>query len=267
MNREEIEEKDQRLLKEFRAIVSSKEKKPLRRKPFWKATHFWMPILIVGLMMAGLTAFREPSTIIVSDNLAPPVGDTFNNNKPFVLEAFADQNAATDAKVLASTSGLPENTGPSASSETDQPEKETLSQKIVPEVPLNTVFPEETRATAQSLEPSGMPSNIQISKIISCSGVCNRQYVSPGTMFSIKENPKPVVWMTVLSDNPPFSLTHVYYVNGRKYCEVPLEIKYKHMRTWSHVTLDRMNQTGTWRVEVIADDGEKLEQIEFTVVP
>jgi hypothetical protein len=62
-------------------------------------------------------------------------------------------------------------------------------------------------------------------------------------------------------------LTHVYSLNGNHYCDVPLQIPYPHMRTWSKITIDRDVHIGQWRVEVIAENGENLDQIEFTVVP
>ena len=72
--------------------------------------------------------------------------------------------------------------------------------------------------------------------------------------------------MKVISENPPFTLTHVYYFNKRKYSEVPLAIRYHRMRTWSSVTLKSPDHIGKWRVEVIDDSGAKLDQIEFAVV-
>ena len=75
-----------------------------------------------------------------------------------------------------------------------------------------------------------------------------------------------MVWMKVLSKKPPFTLTHVYYLNGQKYCEVPLAIRYHRMRTWSSVSLRSPDHIGKWRVDVIAENGTTLDQIAFTVV-
>lgn len=111
-----------------------------------------------------------------------------------------------------------------------------------------------------------MPSGIRIEKIISCTGVNDRQYSSPRTEFSLARDTTPWVWMTVMSENPPFTLTHVYYCNGQKYCEVPLAIRYHRMRTWSRVSLESPDHIGRWRVEVVDDRGSKLDQVEFLVV-
>ncbi len=184
---------------------------------------------------------------------------------------FADHNAVTDTKDIVQTAKPLEKSNPPVSKKNIPPEKKTAFQKIVPKPPevlLTTDRSAETRATAQSplTEQIRMLSGIQIHEIVSCSSVSQKQYVSAKTIFSLKEESTPVVWMTVLADNPPFTLTHVYYVNGRRYCEVPLNIRYHRMRTWSNVTLNHPDHAGKWRVEVIAENGEKLKHIEFTVV-
>ncbi|MDY0221825.1 MAG: DUF2914 domain-containing protein [Desulfobacterium sp.] len=115
-------------------------------------------------------------------------------------------------------------------------------------------------------EQGDMPSGIRIEEIISCSSVSNKQYNRPKNKFSLAQDATPTIWMNVISEDPPFTLTHVYYCNGRKYYEVPLEIKHHRMRTWSTITLRSRKHIGKWRVEVIDDNGTKLDQIEFTVV-
>ncbi len=111
-----------------------------------------------------------------------------------------------------------------------------------------------------------MPSKIRIEEIISCSSVNNKQYSRPKIKFSLAQDNTPMIWMKVISENPPFTLTHVYYFNGQKYYEVPLAIRYHRMRTWSSVTLRSPDHIGKWHVDVITDNGEKLDQIEFMVV-
>ena len=244
MDREKIEERDQLLVNKFREIVRNKERTPGNKRHVWQIYKFWLPVFCAGLIMAGLTIFREQPTTIGSNNSGPRSRDTFENSKAPVLQKS-----------------------------TYQPEIKALSRETTPKPPevlLSTDRLAETIAKAPSKpaeQSSIIPSSIQISEIVSCSSVSKRQYVSPKKIFSLKEESTPVVWMTVLSDKPFFTLTHVYYVNGNRYCEVPLKIRYRRMRTWSNVTLNSMNHYGKWRVEVITDSGEKLDQIEFTVVP
>jgi hypothetical protein len=73
--------------------------------------------------------------------------------------------------------------------------------------------------------------------------------------------------MIVYSHKLPYVLTHVYYHEGRRYTEVPLAITYRRMRTWSRVTLQSPTQMGSWRVDIITDDGTVIDQVAFRVTP
>ena len=240
MNREKIEEKDLRLTKKIRDIIDGKKKNSREKKPVWQPYYFWVPVLCTGLIMAGLMIFREPWTTIVSNTSAP-----------------ASKDSSETTNLLASKEVL-------------QPEKEMVFLKTTPKPPealLNTDRPAKAITTAQSkrTEQIRIPSDIHISKIVTCSSVSKRQYVSAKTRFSLKEGTTPVVWMTVLADSPPFTLNHVYYVNGHRYCKIPLKIRHPRMRTWSNITLTSRKHLGKWRVEVMTENGVKLDQIEFFV--
>jgi hypothetical protein len=68
-------------------------------------------------------------------------------------------------------------------------------------------------------------------------------------------------WMKVSADQTPVTLKHVWYVDGQKEAEVPLDIKYASMRTWSSKSV----RPGSWKVEVVDDKGTVLSSKEFTV--
>lgn len=272
MSREKIEENDQRLIKKIREIVHNKEKIPAKKRHPWHGHHFWLPVLFVGLIVTGLMLFSKQPATIMPENLEAAPRDTFENTEAPVVEPHPDQIAAADADGMAPSAGWQEDAAPPAPPENDPPGIAAISRETAskpPETPLNTHRSAKKTASvlSQMTEQSSNPSNIRIHELVSCSSVSNRQYVSQKTIFSIKEESPPVVWMNVLSDNPPFTLTHIYYVNGRRYCEVPLEIRHPRMRTWSYVTVGNSDHHGQWRVEVTTDAGEKLGQIEFTVVP
>jgi hypothetical protein len=72
--------------------------------------------------------------------------------------------------------------------------------------------------------------------------------------------------MDVRSKKQPFTLSHVYYANGQRYCEVPLKVNYPRTRTWSNVVLNKPEHVGQWRVDVVTENGEILDQIDFSVV-
>ncbi len=256
--RQEIEQRDLRLIEKFRTIVKSKKSAPVK-KTARQTGRFRLPLVCAGvvLIVAGAIVFRKQPVVPVPDTPGPPA---------IALEAPAvarEKRQASAAKVVVPV--------PMA--------KENLSQRTVPqpiEGPLNPVAAPvlnsgRSAETLASLPPapakqSPVRQDVQVSEIVSCTSVNQRQYVDAKTIFSLEQDAAPVVWMTVLSDNPPLVLIHVYYVNGRRYCEIPLEIRYPRMRTWSHVTLDPQHHTGQWRVEVMTGKGEKLAQVEFTII-
>jgi hypothetical protein len=269
MNKEMIEEKDQFLLKRSREILKNRKilrkeelirKKESKMRSVLRRPGFWLLILCAGGIMTGLMIFRKPSPMVASNRSEQRSEAAVEESKIMVATKLADPVALSDT----------EETPPSMA--VLQPEKEAVPQQdaalvvediLIPEVPAET----RDRVQPGPTEQTHIPSDIQISEIVSCSSIIKRQYGAPQKVFSLNQDATASIWMNVVSDEPPFTLTHVYYVNGSRYCEVPLEIRYKSMRTWSHVTLGHQARIGEWRVEVITDKGEKLDQIEFTVVP
>lgn len=227
MDRQTIEDRDQRLVKKFRTRVAEKkqghpEKRSLR--PAW--------FLVPGLIVCGLA--------LVFLTLSGP---------------SKEQVRQTNAKVP-----VPE-AAPAVSLAPSEPDVLDLADIDPPPLPLTAAVIE-----APVAETAPKPSRIRISEMVTCSRVVDRQYVSPKDIFSLTETAGPVVWMTVMTDAPPLTLTHVYYHEGRRHCEVPLVIGHPRTRTWSHVTLNPARHQGAWRVDVVNDQGEVLDQIVFTVI-
>ncbi len=306
MGRKEIEKNDERLIKQIRDIVSKKEKKktPVWKARHFQLICLFTGLIVAGLVIFGQQmkttvsnnpepdsrqmskhspaqtpvpepaevpapeAVREPAAIPTPAVVQAPEPDTVDAPAP---EELLNQNSSSENESTASTIIPVEKSTPLISLENEKTEKKEPTQATAMKSRKallkkgNSVESGPTDPSKKA-QVSGRPLNIQIHKIVSCGSVIDRQYVLPKTRFSLKENPTPVVWMKVLSDNPPFTLTHVYYLNDRKYCEVPLSILYPHMRTWSSVTLKHPDHEGEWRVEVITGSGIKLDQIEFTVV-
>lgn len=275
MQKNEIEEKDRRTVKKIRKILKQKEKQTSRQKVFWKAPGFWLPVLCIGLVVFGLTAFRQPSTTAVQP-VADQTPKTVMADAPTLVTERADeaveQTALADTKNDATAVSMDVPADSPSSEQTVAPEAAPSpppAEAIVPEKPIADSSAAATEATAESL-PTEKPSlspTVQITDLVTCGGVRGKQFISPKSVFSLATDPIAMVWMRVLSAAPPHTLTHVYSVNGKHYCDVPLEIPYPHMRTWSKITIDRDIYVGQWRVDVVTESGEKLDQIEFTVVP
>ena len=275
MNKNEIEEKDQRLVKKIREMVEHKESKASRKKVLWKAPVFWLPVLCVGLVLFGLAAFRQPSTTAVKD-VADQPPKVVMEAAPIAVteraeEAFA-QKALADAKNDATTVETDVPVDSPSSEETVEPEVASSPSPAESTAPEEPIVDQPAAATETTAEPTptgkrSPSSGIQISELVTCGGVRGKQFVSAKSVFSLAKDPIAMVWMKVLSVAPPHTLTHVYSVNGKRYCAVPLQIPYFHMRTWSKVAIDRDIHVGQWQVDVVSENGEKLDHIEFTVVP
>lgn len=110
-------------------------------------------------------------------------------------------------------------------------------------------------------------SDIQITQSQACLEVEARQCIGDQSVFPLHEHNKPYIWMNVRSQSPPHILKHVYYHDGRKYAEIPLLVKYPRTRTWSNVTLQNPTSIGSWRVAIVTEDGNLLDQVSFRVTP
>ena len=107
----------------------------------------------------------------------------------------------------------------------------------------------------KTLPPDTEKKNIERISTIVCNGVHDRQYLDANNVFyPTNDHCRAYVWMEVWSVEQPFVIKHIYYRNGQKYCEVPLNIKHARMRTWSYVTLDKTGRAGSWKVEIVYND-------------
>jgi hypothetical protein len=303
MDRKEIEEKDQELLKDIREIVRRNEEKTSKDKSFFQSMRFWLPALAIVVVVAGMMVFNKPSTSSKPEEPVQAYAEVVDKEPVAGGEKAMDLKITYDSestsavketvilpKAADSADTAPPNNETSALAEAETPSESLGEERSVtdaieptdtkPEPPARTSIsleplhtdPAETKPVTAvkpdvSEEQKDPGPSIEIAKLVSCAGVQDRQYVSPQNVFSLQKVSKPVVWMTVLTDKPPFTLTHVYYHNDKKYAEVPLEVTYPRMRTWSRLTLSHAYQTGQYRVEVVTDAGDVLAEIAYTVVP
>ncbi len=159
---------------------------------------------------------------------------------------------------------------------------EALAPAVVPATtllpahdPASAVVPLDTPKTAMVTAAEPKPSSPatpplarnQITQSLACRVVEARQCIGDQSVFALNEHNNPHIWMDVHSQSLPYVLKHIYYHEGRKYAEIPLVIKYPRMRTWSNVTLQSPTRVGSWRVEIVTEDGKLLDQVAFRVTP
>jgi hypothetical protein len=272
MHKKQIDNKDRELIEKVRAAVKQNQQKSIQSGSLGKTVKPWLPVLFIALIVASLWMFRQPSATTVPPRIVPDAHNAAQADMTATKDRSHGQPAAADLKALPpapdTMAGQPVPIAPKRlpalqAAVTLHPAPPSPDAILQPAEPPQS----KTAPPPKPLETGAAPPTARITGIAACRAVDQRQCVSPTTAFSLQETPTPVVWMNVLSDRQPFTLTHAYYLNGRKYCEVPLQIRYPRMRTWSNVTLAHSYQTGHWRVEVIDADGERLSQIEFTVTP
>jgi hypothetical protein len=234
MNRTTIEENDRNLIKKFRQKIQNNDKKNTlessSKKKGGKSGLIPGVLIIIVSSVAAIIIFRATPDDVVNKN---PNTSTFERVNDVSLDIIATE-------------------GDNFIKKSDVPGVEEKSE-------------ESAESVLQPTEKNVL--NVSIQEILSCSGVDEKQYVKKQTVFSLKESPTPVIWMNVLSNRQPFILKHAYYLNGRKYCEVPLTIRYPRMRTWSHVSLKNQQHLGKWHVEVITDQSKTIGAVDFLVVP
>jgi DUF2914 family protein len=116
-------------------------------------------------------------------------------------------------------------------------------------------------AVAQApMEQTKAPSPYQVEKIALGTSVESRELVGEATEFDVSVG-RIYCWMRINSQNVPATITHVWYADEQPAAEVPLNINYPSMRTWSSKAI----WAGKWRVEVVTETGEVLAATDFTV--
>ena len=72
---------------------------------------------------------------------------------------------------------------------------------------------------------------------------------------------KVFCWTKLSTQAHPVTVRHVWYKDGQKLLEVPLDLKHDSGRYWSVKNIT----PGKWKVEVVSDTGEVLSSGGFTV--
>jgi len=255
--------------------------------------------VVVPLLLLAVAGYHVAKNTELGDDLSPPVTLKRQAISVAVPEApldFAPPSPARGKSAAASRAHTPESRAaeiseaalsvkppsPSAERRKAPSSAEALAPAVAPAATLppahdfaSGVAPLDTSQTAvvttvepKPLSPATPPlARIRITQSLACQVVEARQCISKQSVFTLNEHNNPHIWMNVRSQSLPHVLKHIYYHEGRKYAEIPLVIKYPHMRTWSNVTLQSPTRVGSWRVEIVTEDGHLLDQVMFRVTP
>ena len=276
MEKEAVEAKTQRFqhkMDQLRPILEDRKKVYAQKKVSGRRLRNGS--IMVGLGLAGLaflaasvyqsSLLHSPEQIPPSPAVRPAVSEV--QEKPAAAVVAANPAAATPAE----EPGPPPRLASAGETESSPPSVASLSFAVPPaaaaQAPAAEASPAETPPTAANGPTDAPAAQIRVGQSLSCRGIRAHQCRQPQSSFALHEHNQPHIWTVIYSQTVPHTLTHVYYHEGQKYCEVPLTIAYPRTRTWSRVTLNRPTHLGAWRVEIVTEDGEVLDRVAFRVSP
>jgi hypothetical protein len=257
MNKKTIEEADLKFVTKLNELRSSLTERRYRYEKEPERSYF-LPVVFIFIFVL----FAVYGSKFFSKKQNPPQPEA---SKPIVPVDISV--ASTPSEKFTNT--VCKNTLypiPLSLQQTTEPAEDDDLSSTAPD-PIEPINPKRLEKPTITAEKLVADQKIKFPSIVACKGVRNRQYLDKTTVFHISETVHPHIWMEVKSEKQPFVLKHVYYINGEKYCEVPLDIRYPRMRTWSYVTLKNPEHIGRWQVNVTQEDGQVLNRIHFEVIP
>ncbi len=125
-----------------------------------------------------------------------------------------------------------------------------------------------TAQTPDSTFPRVTPYGMTVDNLVVCSHVSNREPVGIADEFSRSQKQHVYTWMEVSDVDPPRTVTHIYYWEGKPVFTINLNMTHSSMRTWSKKSLHTRGSTGKWKVVVTTEQQDEVLAVkEFTVVP
>ena len=103
-------------------------------------------------------------------------------------------------------------------------------------------------------------SGVRVEKIVVATSVDNREPVGENTEFQASAGTLSC-WTKIIAASTPTTIKHVWYADGNKVFEQPLEIKMPSTRTWSTKSV----HPGSWKVDVTDESGAVLSTVSFAV--
>jgi|SRR5437879_885918 len=117
----------------------------------------------------------------------------------------------------------------------------------------------ETTPVATPAVPA-TPAAIKVEKIAVGTAIDNKEISGEASAFDSSAT-RLYAWTKISTDQAPVIIKHIWSQGGKEEANVPLEIKYNAMRTWSSKSV----WPGSWKVDVTDDQGKVLASKEFTV--
>ena len=115
-------------------------------------------------------------------------------------------------------------------------------------------------AAVQVIPAKGAEQGLEVQKIVMATSVNNRAPVGENTEFPASVGTLSC-WTKIAAKTVPATIKHVWYFGDKKVFELPLDIKYASMQTWSTKSV----KPGTWKVVVTDEAGTELSSVSFTV--
>lgn len=259
INRTNIDDRDRHLMKKFRNIIEEKEQRKEQYKQQTSQRRPWLVLITAGVITAA-------SILLISYHMLTEPAQTDTTTPPEKIETAVPQAPAS----------MTEHTS------TDVKRPDLADEKPSPELPSETVPvvpPEEMPPPSEVVRISEEPTPVEtlpqivtdtdvtIQELVVCRHIKHRKYVSPENRFSMKNGAELVVWtwMKALTDKPRQDLSHIYYLNDKRFCRIILPVPFRRTRTWSKLVLNKPSHAGSWRVDVVDNNGQVLARADFTV--
>ena len=112
--------------------------------------------------------------------------------------------------------------------------------------------------------PSQAANNLRVLKAVATSDVIDKNPAGINNSFRWSTE-KVYIWSMIECMQPPSSIRHTYYFNGKIVNDVVLKIKSPQWRTWSYKNLSDMRYIGQWRVDITSDEGKLLQSVFFEI--
>ena len=108
-----------------------------------------------------------------------------------------------------------------------------------------------------------MEAPLIVEDAVICQDVVDRTPVESGFVFSNNIG-QVCCFNRIVGAKTETEITHNWYYNDVQMASVPLSVRSNNWRTYSSKKI-MPQQKGNWKVEIIAQDGQVLKQLTFTI--